>query len=152
MLNARTASVKFMIEPGRYVVAECGLLIGRVNSVKVNYGEKYVGTDIGFNVLMRPMLYDAYHGIIVYNDSMEEEEVTIVGNICETGDILTKGRRLPCMTEGDYIGVETAGAYGFSMSSNYNARLRPAEVLLEADGNVRLIRKRDTLEELVRQL
>ncbi len=142
----------FMIEPGRYVVAECGLLIGRVNSTKVNYGEKYVGTDIGFNVLMRPVLYDSYHGIIVYNDSMEEEEVTIVGNICETGDIITKGRRLPRVAEGDYIGVRTTGAYGYSMSSNYNARLRPAEVLLERSGTTRLIRKRDSLEELIRQL
>ncbi len=144
--------LKFMIEPGRYVVAECGLLIGRVNSVKVNYSEKYVGTDIGFNVLMRPVLYDAYHGIIVYNDSVEEEEVTVVGNICETGDIIAKARMLPSMKEGDFIGVETAGAYGYVMSSNYNARQRPAEVLLEASGNFRLIRKRDTLEELVRQL
>lgn len=144
--------LKFMIEPGRYVVAECGLLIGRVNSVKVNYGEKYVGTDIGFNVLMRPMLYDAYHGIIVYNDSIVEEKVTIVGNICETGDVIVKNRLLPRMKEGDYIAVETAGAYGYSMSSNYNARLRPAEVLLKTDQSIRLIRKRDTLMELVRQL
>ncbi len=144
--------LKFIIEPGRYVVAECGLLIGQVHSVKVNYGEKYVGTDIGMNVLMRPVLYDAYHEITVYNASMEEEEVTIVGNICEPCDVIAKDRLLPCLKEGDYIGVETAGAYGFSMSSNYNARLRPAEVLLEADGSFRLIRKRGTLEELVRQL
>ena len=144
--------LKFMIEPGRYVVAECGLLIGKVHSVKVNYGEKYVGTDIGMNVLMRPALYDAYHGITVFHDSVEEERVTVVGNICETGDVIAKDRLLPRMAVGDFIGVETAGAYGYSMSSNYNARLRPAEVLLQADQTFRLIRKRDTLEELVRQL
>ncbi len=144
--------LKFFIEPGRYVVAECGLLIGKVHSVKVNYDEKYVGTDIGMNVLMRPALYDAYHGITVYHDSVEKEKVTIVGNICETGDILAKDRLLPCLEEGDYIGVETTGAYGYSMSSNYNTRLRPAEVLVEADQTFRLIRKRETLEELVRQL
>lgn len=144
--------LEFKIEPGRYVVAECGLLIGRVNSVKVNYGEKYIGTDLGFNVLMRPVLYDSYHEITVYNDSREEEKVTIVGNICETGDIIAKDRLLPSMSEGDFIGVETAGAYGYSMSSNYNARLRPAEVLIETNGSNRLIRKRDTLEELIKQL
>lgn len=143
--------LKFFIEPGRYVVAECGLLLGTVHSVKVNYDEKYVGTDIGMNVLMRPVLYDAYHGINVYHDSEEEEKVTIVGNICETGDIIAKDRLLPRLAVGDYIGVDTAGAYCYSMSSNYNARLRPAEVMLGADQTFRLVRKRDTLEELVRQ-
>jgi diaminopimelate decarboxylase len=150
--NYPNKELKFMIEPGRYVVAECGLLIGRVHSVKVNYGETYVGTDIGMNVLMRPALYDAYHGITVFHDSVEEERVTVVGNICETGDVIAKDRLLPRMAVGDLIVVETAGAYGYSMSSNYNARLRPAEVLLQADQTFRLIRKRDTLEELVRQL
>jgi diaminopimelate decarboxylase len=140
------------IEPGRYVVAECGILIGRVNSIKVNYDEKYVGTDIGFNVLMRPVLYDSYHEIIVCNEEAREEKVTVVGNICETGDIIAKNRSLPVMNVGDYIVVETTGAYGYSMSSNYNARLRPAEVLIELDGTDRLIRRRDTLEDLIRQL
>ena len=140
------------IEPGRYVVAECGILIGRVNSIKVNYDEKYVGTDIGFNVLMRPVLYDSYHEIIVCNEEAREEKVTVVGNICETGDIIAKNRSLPVMNVGDYIVVETTGAYGYSMSSNYNARLRPAEVLIAPDGTDRLIRRRDTLEDLVRQL
>jgi diaminopimelate decarboxylase len=101
---------------------------------------------------MRPVLYDSYHKIIVYNEEAGEEKVTVVGNICETGDIIAKNRSLPVMNEGDYIVVETAGAYGYSMSSNYNARLRPAEVLIGLDGTDRLIRRRDTLEDLVRQL
>lgn len=144
--------IEIKIEPGRYIVAECGLLVGSVNSVKVNYDEKYVGTDIGFNVLMRPVLYDSYHNIIVYNDVEEKEKVTMVGNICETGDVIAKDRTLPCMKEGDLFAIETVGAYGYCMSSNYNARLRPAEILYQCDGQERLIRKRDTFEDIVKQI
>lgn len=140
------------IEPGRYIVAEGGMLAGTVNSIKSNYGEKYVGTDIGFNVLMRPVLYNSYHDILVYNASEDKEVVTVVGNICEPGDILAKDRLLPVMKEGDLIAVRTAGAYGYSMCSNYNSRLRPAEVLIACNGEDRLIRRRDTLEDLVKQL
>lgn len=144
--------IEIKIEPGRYVVAECGVLAGTVNSVKVNYDEKYIGTDIGFNVLMRPVLYDSYHNILVYNDAATQEKVTVVGNICETGDVLAKDRLLPCMKEGDIISLETVGAYGYSMCSNYNSRLRPAEVLIMSNGEDRLIRRRDTYEDLLRQL
>lgn len=150
--NYPDKNIEIKIEPGRYVVAECAVLAGTVNSIKVNYGEKYVGTDIGFNVLMRPVLYDSYHNIIVYNDTPEAEKVTVVGNICETGDVLAKDRLLPVMKEGDIIALETVGAYGYSMCSNYNSRLRPAEVLLTADGKDRLIRRRDSYEDLLRQL
>jgi diaminopimelate decarboxylase len=101
---------------------------------------------------MRPILYNAYHNIIVYNESEENEKVTVVGNICEPGDILAKDRLLPTMTEGDILGLETAGAYGYSMSSTYNSRLRPAEVLIDSDGSDRLIRRRDTYEDLLKQL
>ncbi len=145
-------TIEIKIEPGRYVVAECGMLAGTVNSVKVNYGEKYIGTDIGFNVLMRPILYDSYHNIHVFNEAKDQEKVTIVGNICESGDILAKDRMLPCMTEGDVIAIETVGAYGYSMCSNYNSRLRPAEVLIQCNGQDRLIRKRDTLEDILNQI
>ncbi|MHB8127433.1 MAG: diaminopimelate decarboxylase [Mobilitalea sp.] len=145
-------SIEIKIEPGRYIVAECGILAGVVNSVKTNYGEKYIGTDIGFNVLMRPVLYDSFHNIRVYNEAKEQEKVTVVGNICETGDILAKDRLLPCMTKGDILTIETVGAYGYSMCSNYNSRLRPAEVLIQGNGQDRLIRRRDTLEDLLRQM
>jgi len=142
----------FKIEPGRYISAECASIIGTVNSVKLNYETTFVGTDVGFNVLVRPAMYDSHHDIEVYSDtpSNETKAVTVVGNICESGDILAKDRVLPVCKEGDLIGVMDAGAYGFSMSSNYNNRLRPAEVLIQQDGTPRLIRRRDTFEDLVR--
>ena len=146
--------IEVKIEPGRYIVAECGIVLGKVNAVKRNYDIKYVGTDIGFNVLVRPVMYDSHHDIEIYRmenrPSRKEEKVRIVGNICETGDILAKDRLLPEIFERDIIGVMDSGAYSFVMSSNYNNRLRPAEVLIDLDGNDRLIRRRDTLEDLVR--
>jgi diaminopimelate decarboxylase len=147
--------IRFKIEPGRYISAESGVLLGKVHAKKNNYGTIYVGTDIGFNVLARPAMYDSHHDIEVYNEGTynndaQFETVTVVGNICESGDILAKDRNLPYINEGDIIGVMDAGAYGFSMSSNYNNRLRPAEVLIKEDGSIVLIRRRDTLEDLVR--
>lgn len=146
--------VQFRIEPGRYLVAETSSLLGTAFSQKENGSTHYIGTDIGFSVLMRPILYDSYHEIEVYRNGVkvtdtEKEDVTIVGNICESGDILAKNRALPAIQQGDTICVRDAGAYGHSMSSNYNSRLRPAEVLITADGNSKLIRKRDTFENLV---
>jgi len=147
--------IQFKIEPGRYITAESGVLLGTVNAIKKNHSTTYVGTDLGFNVLMRPALYDAYHDIEVYKNgqlSKSEEYVsaTIVGNICESGDIIAKDRDLPPIEEGDLLGIMDAGAYGYSMSSNYNCRLRPAEVLIQADGRCKLIRRRDTLDDLLR--
>lgn len=145
-------NVTFRIEPGRYVSAESSVILGKVHTTKYNHSHKYVGTDIGFNVLIRPMLYDSYHGIEIYRDSQissdKNETVTIVGNICESGDILAKDRNLPEIFEGDIIGVLDAGAYGHVMSSNYNNRLRPAEVLIRENGEVVLIRERDTMEDI----
>jgi diaminopimelate decarboxylase len=146
--------VLFKSEPGRYIVAECGILLGTVYATKSNYGNKFVGTDIGFNVLARPVMYDSYHEIEVYRDGRalnEEpaEKVTVVGNICESGDIIAKDRTLPIINEGDIIGVMDAGAYGFAMSSNYNMRLRPAEVMIKENGEAVLIRRRDTFEDLI---
>jgi len=141
--------ITFMVEPGRYIVAESSVLLGTVHSVKTNYNKKYIGTDLGFSVFMRPSLYDAIHDIEVFNNSDEIETVNIVGNICESGDIVAKDRLLPMANEGDIIGIQNAGAYGYSMCSNYNNRLRPAEVLIEKNGDIRLIRKRDTLEDLL---
>jgi diaminopimelate decarboxylase len=146
--------IEFKVEPGRYIVAESGILLGKVNAVKRNYKTKYIGTDLGFNVLVRPVMYDSHHDVEIYRNSSilsaKEETVTIVGNICETGDIIAKERKLPQIFENDILGVLDSGAYGYSMSSNYNNRLRPAEVLIEENGNPRIIRKRDTLEDLVR--
>lgn len=147
--------VIFKMEPGRYIVAECGILLGSVHSVKQNHEKTYIGTDIGFNVLVRPVMYDSYHKVALIkksgdiSDNTNKEIVTVVGNICETGDILAKDRSLPAAEVEDMLVTYNAGAYGYVMSSNYNCRLRPAEVLIDLDGKDRLIRKRDTLESLV---
>ena len=129
---------KFYLEPGRYIAAECGVVLGTVYNTKTNGTKPYVGTDLGFNVLARPMLYDSFHDVEIYRnnaqENMEELEQTIVGNICESGDIIAKNRVLPVLREGDIVAMLDAGAYGFSMSSNYTQRLRPAEVLIQKDG------------------
>ena len=147
--------VLFKTEPGRYIVAESGVILGQVHSVKENYGHKYVGTDIGMNVLIRPELYDSWHDVEIYRDgepvtSGEREVYSVVGNICESGDIVAKDRELPLTREKDIVVVLDAGAYGFSMCSNYNNRLRAAEVLITSDGEDKLIRRRETLEDLMR--
>jgi len=147
--------VVFKSEPGRYIAAEGGVLLGTVHSIKVNSGVKYIGTDIGMNVLVRPSMYNSWHDIEVFrngkwiDDLLGTQNVTVVGNICESGDILAKDRELPSVIEGDILCVLDAGAYGYSMCSNYNNRLRPAEVLIDLDGEPRLIRRRDTLEDLL---
>lgn len=144
---------RFYVEPGRYVAAECGLLLGRVHVIKNNGENRYVGTDLGFNVLVRPAMYDSFHDIEIYRENGEPdndaEMQTIVGNICESGDILAKNRVLPPIREDDVLGVLDAGAYGYVMASTYNQRLRPAEVLITADGEARCIRRRETLDDLL---
>jgi len=147
--------VLFKTEPGRYIVAESGVILGQVHAVKENYGHKYVGTDIGMNVLIRPELYDSWHDVEVYRDGQpvtggEREVYSVVGNICESGDIVAKDRKLPVIKEKDIVAVLDAGAYGFSMSSNYNNRLRAAEVLITSSGEDILIRRRETLDDLLR--
>ncbi len=147
--------ITFKVEPGRYISAECGLLLGTIHAVKYNGPNKFAGTDIGFNVIARPVMYDSHHDIEVYRKSdiisEKEEPVTVVGNICESGDIIARDRILPDVKEGDLIGVLDAGAYGHAMSSNYNNRLRPAEVFIRENGDVVLTRERDTLEDIVKK-
>ncbi len=143
----------FLIEPGRYVVAESGLLLGTVTATKNNGPIRFVGTDLGFNVLARPVLYDSYHDIEVYRKDAPEQEAgtaqTLVGNICESGDILARERVLPELKTGDLLGALDAGAYGYAMSFPYTQRLRPAEVLINSSGEARLIRRRETVEDLL---
>jgi diaminopimelate decarboxylase len=140
------------MEPGRFIVAEAGVLLTRVTTVKVTPHKKYVGVDAGFNTLIRPAMYNAYHHIIVANKLNEEprEIYEVVGPICETGDVLAKDRLLPEIREGDIIAVLNAGAYGFSMSSQYNSRPRPAEVLVRG-GQYALIREAETLQDLIQK-
>lgn len=146
--------IQFQIEPGRYLPCESGIVIGTVTSLKENAGVHYMGTDIGFNVLQRPIMYGSHHDIELYSNAHPTEAAltpfTVVGNICESGDILAKDRMLPSPQMGDLIGIMEAGAYGFSMSSSYNQRPRCGEVLIETSGDTRLIRKRETLEDLLR--
>ena len=147
----------FKSEPGRYCVAEGGVILGRVHAVKQNYGNKYAGTDVGMNVLARPTLYDSWHDIEILRNGKavkavtegEKEPVYVTGNICESGDLLCKDRELPVIQRGDLVCVLDAGAYGFSMSSSYNTRPRAAEVLITKDGEAKLIRRRETIEDLV---
>ncbi|MBO4242743.1 MAG: diaminopimelate decarboxylase [Clostridiales bacterium] len=143
----------FKSEPGRYTACEGGVLLGRVHAVKNNAEKKFVGTDIGMNILVRPSLYGSWHDLEVLRDGKpvyegERETVTVTGNICESGDIIAKDRDLPVIRTGDLICALDAGSYGYSMASNYNQRLRPAEILITSEGNVKLIRKRDTYEEM----
>jgi len=146
--------VTFRIEPGRYISAECCVLLGTVTAVKENFGQKYVGCDIGFNVLQRPVMYDSYHGVEIFRPggqkSEKQETVKIVGNICESGDILANMRTLPEIFKGDVLCVLDAGAYGFSMASSYNLRLRPAEVFLRENGECVLVREREELSDMLR--
>lgn len=145
---------RFVIEPGRYVMAESCLVLGTVNATKRNGDIHFVGTDIGFNTLLRPMLYDAFHDVEIYRPGAGPEEdsqvQTIVGNLCESGDILAKERKLPVIKTGDIIGILDAGAYGFAMASSYTQRARPAEVLITAAGTPKLIRRRETIDDIMR--
>lgn len=144
-------SGRFLVEPGRYVVAECGILLGRVEAVKDNGKRRYAGTDIGFNVLVRPVMYGSFHDFEIYAKEKAARPTlpqSIAGNICESGDLLCKDRLLPELREGDILGVLDAGAYGFVMSSTYNQRLRPAEILITEEGELKLIRRRETFADL----
>ena len=135
-------------EPGRYIPCEAGILIGKVNAVKYENDTYWIGTDIGMNQLVRPSMYGSYHEIkIISNNSNEKIIANICGNICESGDILAKQRKVVKPNIGDIVLVYNAGAYGYSMASNYTGRLRPAEVMIK-DNKDRLIRKRETIQYL----
>ena len=140
----------FFIEPGRYIVCDAGVLLTRVNTLKITPFKKFVGVDAGFNTLIRPAMYGSYHPIIVANrlDSAEEEVYDVAGPICESGDLLARDRRLPRISEGDLLAVLNVGAYGFSMSSQYNSRPRCGEVLVK-DGEYALIRRKEDFESLL---
>lgn len=136
-------------EPGKYLVSECGYLVTQVNVVKDNGTQVFAGVNSGLNHLIRPMMYDAYHFIANISNSGRMEKVyTVTGYICET-DTFATDRLLNEVREGDYLVFYNAGAYGFEMSSNYNSRLKPAEVLVK-DGEALLIRKRDEFEDLLK--
>ena len=148
--------VELAVEPGRYVVADAGVLLTRVNTVKPTPDEAVVGVDAGMTDLLRPAMYDAYHPIRNLGgaegepavDEREATPVTVAGPICETGDTLAKDRAIAAPARGDRLAVGVAGAYGYEMASQYNSRPRPAEVALD-DGSVTTTRRRETLGDLL---
>lgn len=136
-------------EPGKFIVSEAGVLLVKVTVVKPTPSLTFVGVDSGLNHLLRPMMYDAYHDIVnISNPTGSQKLYTVVGYICET-DTFGSDRKLNEVREGDILAIKNAGAYGYSMASNYNSRLRPAEVLL-LNGQAKLIREREKLEDLWR--
>lgn len=136
-------------EPGKYLVGGCGSLIVKANVIKHTTATVFVGVNSGFNHLIRPMFYDSYHKIDnISNYNGSERIYTVVGNICET-DTFAWDRKLNEVRENDYLVFRNAGAYGFEMSSNFNSRLKPAEVLFK-DDQALLIRRRDEFEDLLR--
>jgi len=142
-------SYQIWFEPGKFLVSKCGYLIARVNVIHDTAATTFVCLDTGFNHLIRPMLYGAYHRIgNLSNENDDKLPYHIVGNLCET-DTFAENRMLPKISEGDYLVFYNAGAYGFEMSMNYNARFKPAEVMTEG-GKARLIRRRDVLEDLLK--
>jgi len=142
----RTLEIWF--EPGKYLVSEAGHFIVKANVIKQTTATVFVGVNSGFNHLIRPMFYDAYHRIAnISNPNGSERIYTVVGNICET-DTFAWDRVLNEVREGDYLVFYNTGAYGFEMSSNFNSRLKPAEVMV-IEGTPHLIRKRDTFEDLL---
>jgi len=149
--NSYGKALHLAIEPGRYPVAEAGTLLTTVNTVKITPYRRFVGTDSGFNHLVRPTMYGSYHPISVCNKTDRPCTVAtdVCGNICESGDLFARDRMLPEIEEGEVLAVLNAGAYGYAMSSNYNSRPRPAEVLVK-EGKSRLIRERETLHDLLK--
>ncbi|HXH38554.1 MAG TPA: diaminopimelate decarboxylase [Thermoanaerobaculia bacterium] len=164
----RARGLTAILEPGRYLVAESGTLLSRVTSRRLSGGQFWIGVDTGFNHLVRPSKYGAYHHIVnatggspaslrqTFDLAQMHDEVVVAGNLCESGDVFTRTesgqaitRKIDRTMPGDLVAFCDAGAYGFSMASLYNARLLPPEVMVDGD-DARLIRERQTYDDLVR--
>lgn len=150
-IKGRCSADTVAIEPGRYIIADTTVLLATVNDVKETPEKKFVGIDAGFNTLVRPAFYGSYHHIAVANKfgAQGEQIYDVVGPLCESGDFVGKDRMLPRVEEGDLLAVYDAGAYGFTMSSNYNMRTRCREVLTH-EGDAYLIREAESLNDLLR--
>ncbi|MCM8763253.1 MAG: diaminopimelate decarboxylase, partial [Candidatus Omnitrophica bacterium] len=148
----KKTQLKIIIEPGRFIVGNAGILVMKVLYIKKTPLKKFVIVDAGMNDLIRPALYGAYHNIVPLilkkKGLGEREKVDVVGPICESGDFFAKDRMLPKVEAGDYLAIMGAGAYGFSMASNYNSRCRPQEVLIVKDRTF-VIRKRESYDDLI---
>lgn len=146
----RDLGVTLVFEPGRVLVGNAGILVCRVLYTKKGEVKNFVITDAGMNDLARPSLYGSYHGIIAIDRSRTETlTADVVGPICESGDFLAQDREIPAFRPGDLVAVTSAGAYGFTMSSNYNSRPRAAEILVKGQ-KILTVRRRETLEDLIR--
>jgi len=145
------SGLRVLFEPGRYIVGPAGVMLTRVLYIKQMAGKTFVITDAGMNDLLRPSHYSSYHRVLPAQriDGRETINVDVVGPVCESGDFLALDRPIPRTEAGELLALGTAGAYGFSMASTYNARTRPAEILVSGDTH-RLVRRRETLEDLVR--
>jgi diaminopimelate decarboxylase len=147
----RELGVTVLLEPGRSIVGNAGVLLTRVLYRKETDAKRFVVVDAAMNDLIRPAFYDAYHAIVAVDESRAAapaETVDVVGPICESGDFIAKDRTLPRAEEGDLLAVMSAGAYGFVMASNYNSRPRAAEVLVDG-ARYTIVRRRETVEDLV---
>jgi len=147
----REVKLRILLEPGRLLVGNAGVLLTRVRYLKQTGQKKFAIVDAGMNDLIRPALYHSYHEIIPLRESQrggERDKIDIVGPVCETGDFFARDREMPELCEGDLLAIMSAGAYGFVMASNYNSRPLPGEALVRGD-KFALIRKRQTWEDLV---
>jgi diaminopimelate decarboxylase len=149
--RVRGRALTISVEPGRSIVAEAGVLLTKVLYRKASARKQFIIVDAAMNDLIRPALYKSYHEIEPVTPHRQRELITadVVGPVCESGDFLAHGRDIEAVEEGELLAVRTAGAYGFVQSSNYNSRPRAAEVLVEGD-RWRIIRKRETYEDLIR--
>ncbi len=138
-----------MVEPGRFIVGEAGVLLTRVIYVKEGGGKRFVITDAGMNDLLRPSHYSGWHAVEpAVSQGRSTARVDVVGPICETGDFLALDRDMELPKPGELLAIHTVGAYGFSMSSQYNQRPRPAEVMVDGT-EATLVRRRENYEEMV---
>lgn len=145
-------NLSIWFEPGRYLVAESGVLLSQVNTIKESSHRTFAGTDSGMNHLIRPAMYGAYHEVrnLTHPDG-PAVTYDVVGNICESADFFARDREVSRLSEGDVIAVMNAGAYGISMASTYNMRSLPAEVWIDSHGKQRVIRKRKSAAEIVEE-
>ncbi|MBI4844966.1 MAG: diaminopimelate decarboxylase [Candidatus Omnitrophica bacterium] len=145
-------NLKLILEPGRFIVGNAGILLAKITYIKDTPVKRFIIIDAAMNDLLRPTLYGAYHEIIPVSCAKceKKKKADVVGPVCESGDFLAKGRSLPLLLKsGDILAIMSAGAYGFSMSSNYNSRRRAAEILVNGD-KYRIIRKRESYSDLVK--
>ncbi|HPM43707.1 MAG TPA: diaminopimelate decarboxylase, partial [Candidatus Omnitrophota bacterium] len=142
---------KVILEPGRFIMGNSGILVTKVTYIKTGAtGKKFAIVDAGMNDLLRPSLYKAYHNIIpLVKRDTERVAYDVVGPICESGDYLGLGREMQELIPGEYLAVMGAGAYGYIMSSNYNSRPRPAELVVMS-GQVKVARRAETYKDLIR--